>query len=170
VKDCYKDIFGWFPESNAQYLEDLMASLNAKSVIEIGSFLGKSTTFFAARVDRVTAIDTFKGNDEHYMGTVKSLMPNLYDEYRRNTGKFGNITTLVMPSLDAAKLNLEADLIYLDGSHKYGDVKADIEAWRGRGFLCGDDFHFPEVQIAVERLIPGYHTDGRMWSEPRPRA
>ena len=36
------------------------------------------------------------------------------------------------------------DIVYIDGSHEYEHVKADIEAWlpkvRKGGYICGDDY------------------------------
>jgi predicted O-methyltransferase YrrM len=46
------------------------------------------------------------------------------------------------------------DLIYLDGSHYYADVKADLQQAkrliRGEGLICGDDFDLPPTPELIE--------------------
>ena len=54
-----KEIFGWFPDEHKIILERIIDEFNIKSVTEIGSFLGKSTVFFASKGLKVNAIDPF---------------------------------------------------------------------------------------------------------------
>lgn len=72
-----------------------------------------------------------------------------------------------MASLEAAsKLNeipdrLYPDLIYLDASHDTESVYADLCAWypfvQGHGILCGDDWTWDSVRIAVYRFANERH-------------
>jgi predicted O-methyltransferase YrrM len=60
-----------------------------------------------------------------------------------------------MASLEAAQaLNVQADLIYIDGAHDTESVYADIIAWYPHlaegGVLCGDDWTWSTVILAVQ--------------------
>jgi hypothetical protein len=52
------------------------------------------------------------------------------------------------------------DLVFIDASHLYEDVRDDIRAWRPKvragGVLAGHDLHFPGVRRAVDELVPGW--------------
>ena len=61
------------------------------------------------------------------------------------------------------------DFVFLDASHTYEDVKADIQAWKPKikkgGYLGGHDFQidFPGVVQAVQEEIPEYMRLGFSW-------
>ena len=68
------------------------------------------------------------------------------------------ITPIPTTSRIAARLiaqyGVKADLIYIDASHLYEDVQADLrEYWplvAPDGVLCGDDWTWADVRRAVE--------------------
>jgi cephalosporin hydroxylase len=84
-----------------------------------------------------------------------------------------NIQLIERPSPAAAEMfeDGELDLVYLDASHLYEAVLADIDAWWPKvaagGVLAGHDFTalFPAVQRAVTERFPqyAYHSGGH-WS------
>lgn len=168
-----KEIPGWFPAENRDTLEKLIAKHNVKSVVEIGTFVGLSTAWFAERVERVITIDPFDAltridylNDE-----MKKHAEDQYQSFLNFTKEYKNIEAIKMTSLEAADLHrsLFADLIYIDGSHKYQDVKDDIDAWypRANAVLCGDDYTeaWPEVRKAVDEQakFTSINRDQRCW-------
>ena len=60
------------------------------------------------------------------------------------------------------------DFCYIDASHEYKDVKADIQAWLPKmkpgGLLAGDDLnYYPGVLKAVEELLPDFVRDDNVW-------
>src|SRR6185437_1246590 len=63
----------------------------------------------------------------------------------------------------------QADMVFLDGSHDYASVCADITAakkvLRPGGLLCGHDADNPDVKRALEETLPGnWHScAGRIW-------
>jgi predicted O-methyltransferase YrrM len=75
-----------------------------------------------------------------------------------------------MTSLEAAQLFADGslDFVYIDASHEYEDVKADIQAWlpkmKRNAILSGDDFDiYQGVNKAVEELLPGFELIGVNW-------
>lgn len=64
-----------------------------------------------------------------------------------------------MASIEAAKLFEPGslDFIYVDGSHSYPDVKADIQAWWSKlspqGILAGHDFDEQPLHEGVRRAV-----------------
>jgi hypothetical protein len=60
-----------------------------------------------------------------------------------------------------SQLNVQVDLLHLDGGHDYGSVMADLQAWwplvRRGGMLIGDDYNtngvWPEVRQAFDEFF-----------------
>lgn len=79
---------------------------------------------------------------------------------------------LTMPSVEAARYVDDglADFVFIDASHSYKAVKADIAAWapkvREGGWLGGHDLHsaYPGVQQAVAEAFPYDVLDGWIWA------
>jgi predicted O-methyltransferase YrrM len=160
MTESFKKIDGWFPDSNADFLDILLKEHNVQSVVEIGSYVGKSTVFFAERVKKVYAVDTFEGTDEDY---IKDVTDRMFERFIENTKGFQNIAILKGKSVDMANKIDKVDMVFIDGSHRYEDVKDDIKAWQNKCLiLCGDDYHWDEVKQAVEELL-NVKTNGRIW-------
>jgi hypothetical protein len=88
----------------------------------------------------------------------------LHGEFIRNIEPVKHIVTPVkMLSVEAAKLYDDNSLffVFIDGSHLYESIKADIIAWlpkvKSGGFIGGHDIDQPEefngVRKAVDELI-----------------
>ena len=98
------------------------------NIVEIGSFKGRSTCCLAygcrGTKKRVFAIDTFEGND------VDFFHKGFFEEFRYNVEKCG-LTAYVVPirglsSQVAQTWDKPIHLLFIDGSHDYGDVLADF--------------------------------------------
>lgn len=97
--------------------------------------------------------------------------PMLYQQFLYNVAKAGRqetIIPIVQTSVNAARLlrahQVQADLIYIDGSHEGMDPFFDIkEYWpilkRG-GTMFGDDWGFPDVKASVFRWL----CEAKLWS------
>jgi hypothetical protein len=57
------------------------------------------------------------------------------------------------------------DMVWIDAGHTYDAVLADIRAWKGRAtkILCGHDYDIPDVARAVQEVLPGVRSEGRIW-------
>ncbi len=167
-----KNIFGWMPENELAWLATQAAVY--KNIVEIGSFMGRSTRALADNTRGiVTAVDTWAGSDEdQHRKLLEGKSPDwLFHRFNENMVGPENWTTLRMASLDAAKhcANRKFDFIFIDASHDYANVKADILAWgpllAEGGTLAGHDFHSgaPGVMQAVDELLTGYKLFESIW-------
>jgi predicted O-methyltransferase YrrM len=149
---------------NGRQLEVCLKECKAQTVIEVGSWLGGSTRFMAARLPsggKLYAVDTWAGSEEHQSD---SRIPYLYQQFLSNV-KHAKLTHTIVPirlaSLQAAKaLNVKADLIYIDAAHDAENVYKDIMAWyphlKEGGIFCGDDWY---VSATVREGVTRAATD-----------
>ena len=155
----YKNIFGWFPEENVSALETIIKQYDIKTVTEIGSFLGKSTVFFAEQGLKVNAIDPFveweEGNEN--LEAIQEGGKDFYDKFLDNIqGYEDKITVFRNTSEEASKIVGKADMVFIDGAHDYNSVKNDILFWKdkARKIICGDDYRdWEEVSKAVNEVF-----------------
>ena len=185
MKQTYFNIPGWFNYSETYDVIVDRIEPNGK-IIEIGSFLGRSTHYLATslfnanKLDvQVYCIDTFQGSSEH--ANIK--LPNDFYHMFRDNLRFYIGRDMVMPiqgrSDNPDILNKfedeEIDFIMVDGAHEYEAVKSDIVNWwpklKPNGVMFGDDFYLESVSQAVrngtEKLkTVGYSVNGsteRTW-------
>ena len=150
----------WY--GNGPFLRPILEHYQAKTVVEVGSWLGRSTQdiarTIAPRGGRVFAVDHFLGSEEHQ--DIPHL-PELYEHFLSNMVHWGvasNVIPIRLESTEAARFleGTEVDLIYLDASHDTESVLKDLRAWfpyvKGHGVLCGDDTGWPTVRTAVEQF------------------
>jgi predicted O-methyltransferase YrrM len=120
-------------------------------IVEVGSWKGGSTAVLAhvarAHGGRVFAVDHWRGN----LGVLHHAQARELDVlsiFRRNLRALGLgdvVHPLVMPSAVAAGLfpDATADLVFIDGDHRYHAVRDDLKHWRPKlrrgGVLCGHD-------------------------------
>jgi predicted O-methyltransferase YrrM len=159
------DLHGWFREQNQHMLTHFIKTFSPKIIIEVGVWCGKSAAYMAQIMSEnciLYAVDHFKVDSEyslHSDPTVATRAKQLYEQFLSNMIHL-NLTEKIIPirmnSLDAAHtLEVQADLIYIDGSHEEEDVFNDVCAWSKKlnphGIICGDDYDAPYVQRGVDR-------------------
>jgi hypothetical protein len=129
-------------------------------ILEIGSFEGRSATFFLKYLPQSTivCIDTFEGTPEE--GYVYRLLGDRLSEiegrFDRNLAPFmarvEKIKSRSKPALDALiAQGRRFDLAYVDGGHRYDDVMADsVAVWKmiePGGTVIWDDYEWaPEFR------------------------
>lgn len=147
-----------------------LSEINPRIIVEVGSWKGYSTYQFAQRenVDQVFAIDTWLGALEFYTepGPDRDLQlvagyPSVYYQFAANMHHLGvahKVFPIPLPSSIGLKLfDFPPDLIYIDGSHEYGDVLDDLrhaELLKPRYILC-DDYgtNWNGVKRAVDDFV-----------------
>ncbi len=175
----YKDIPGWFDFERAYLILSMIP--NAERIVEVGSWLGKSTVFMAQQLqarEKATgrrpefyAVDTWEGTP----GTDSAVEAakyggSVYEAFCANLGA-AEVRDVVIPVLgtsDRAALRFlheTVDAVFIDGDHEYGAVKHDIESWwpkvKRDGFFGGHDFskHFLNGVVKAGLEFTNGHRD-----------
>jgi predicted O-methyltransferase YrrM len=181
MEHFYTNIHGWFDFEAVYSLVVRMAPPQAHFV-EVGAFEGKSTSFMAVEIAnskkniRFDVIDTWEGSEEHQAGgshqSEAVMTHSLYQAFLANMTPVRDIINPIrISSLEAAQRypNASLDFVFIDASHDYDNVKADILAWRPKikpgGIIGGHDYHglFPGVIQAVRETIPNFNIMGVSW-------
>lgn len=97
-------------------------------IVEIGSFLGRSTVSFALGCvgsrKHIYAIDLFEGDNDMY-GSGDFM--EKFNENIKACGVEQYVTPIKQNSIEAANTwSKPIDILFIDGSHEYEDVKADF--------------------------------------------
>jgi hypothetical protein len=180
---------GWFAKENRIELGKLIVEHDIKSVVEVGSFLGLSAVWFAQRVEQVHCVDTWietatYESDNNLVGTLRKwdLPRDFFPLFRDNVMRSGVWHKIHPIKGDSRFVSEEvpyADLVYLDGGHRYEQVKDDIQIYRdkARVILAGDDYVKRDdidgspcfgVIEAVTELLPDHRHVGPFWYWVRP--
>lgn len=160
-------IDGWMSRAELEWIYGRAASMD--SIIEIGAWCGRTTNVLCeACSGMVYSIDHFKGSKEHQYLFADGKR-DIFKEYRENTAECANLITIVADSGDVAEfLPITADMLFIDGSHDYESVMADLEAWmpRIKKLIAGHDKTEGGVGEAIEDTFKdkkiGYG-EGSIW-------
>jgi predicted O-methyltransferase YrrM len=150
---------------NLAYFQDLPGN-----VIEIGSWLGKSTSYLAMATKAadngiVFAIDTFKGNLSAINQYTGSLEKNqtILSAFKSNMKLLGLADQVVpVPGKNVRwrpKFSKQVRLIFIDACHDYESVFEDANLWadlvKKGGYLCFHDHspNFPGVVRATQEFL-----------------
>jgi predicted O-methyltransferase YrrM len=152
-------------------LRKLAESIEAKNIVEVGSWHGLGSTLELAKAV----------GDYGMLVCVDSWMiPTTFNMFMGNIAKAGvsgRIVPLRTWSVSAAALFQPEsfDMVFIDGGHSYECVMSDIRVWlplvRKGGILCGDDYNFTGdgVKRAVtDSLGTAEVFEGRIWSHNKP--
>jgi hypothetical protein len=127
----------------------------------VDTWLG-AREFWTWRLDPTISAESKEKRDLHLVNGY----PSVYYTFLGNMKQLGLhdiVTPLPLPSNTAAQvlgdLGAVFDFIYVDASHEYEDVKADIRAYwkllRKGGVMCGDDYcdFWSGVKRAVDEHV-----------------
>jgi GT2 family glycosyltransferase len=165
VKHYYDEIQGWF--YFPMLYNEMVKRFDNANFLEIGCWKGKSTVYLAVEIINsnkninLYCVDTWEGSNEHkYDISVQNK--SLYQEFLQNILPVKNIikpfqSTSVLASNEFQ--NDFFDFIFIDASHKYEDIKNDLNVWYPKvkqgGILAGHDYqaYWEEVQRAVNEFV-----------------
>jgi predicted O-methyltransferase YrrM len=181
MEHFYFTLDGWFDFEDV-YIFAVNVAPDIAHFVEVGAFLGKSTSFMAVEIAkskkdiRFDVVDTWQGSIEHQEGAKHARSEvadgTLYAQFRRNMKPVAHLLNPIQASsLEAVKRYKDSslDFVFLDASHTYEDVKADIQAWKPKvkrgGYFGGHDYqtHFPGVIKAVNEEISDCRYLGFSW-------
>ena len=136
----------WFC-NNLYFLSNALKSFqNINSILEIGSYEGRSAIFFLNffKNSKITCVDTWEGSDEHdkriFLEIEKNFLINTEDFIKSKRLSYLKSNSNTFFNYNHAKY----DLIFLDGDHSFDQVLKDAEnAWdclNINGYLIFDDY------------------------------
>lgn len=155
------EIPGWMEDVELRWLHARAARTRGK-IIEVGCYLGRTTCAILAGLPqhegtRLTCVDTFDGR-----GTTAPVS----DQMRRLSD---NITQRQLPApyilacestRAAQSVSVRgAEWVFIDASHDYANVRADLAAWlpnvAAGGVISGHDYgaDWPGVTQAVDEMF-----------------
>ncbi len=170
------------PAEDLAALKTLATHLRAKQLartggpvlgLEVGSWTGGSARVLAPQFDRLYCVDHFLGNVEDRLGTLALHYGprRIFEAFCSNMGDnlFRRVFPCVGQSHTWAKVwpaTLPLDFVFIDASHGYDDVKADVLGWRphlreGGLLVLHDAGVFEGVDRVLEELLPHHRRAGR---------
>ena len=170
-------IEGWLTDAQAARLRSAASAVRPPgAVVEIGSFRGKSTVVLAS-VSDVIAIDPHAGSDRgpQEIAADADRGDADYAAFHANLASAGVASRV----RHVRKFSAEAlgdvsgpvSLLYVDGAHRFGPARADLEDWGARvapggTMLVHDAFSSIGVTLALFAVCLGgeWHYLGRSGS------
>lgn len=182
MEHFFHKIQGWCSiEQRHFYAKMVDGAKDGVHFVEVGAWLGQSTSFMAVEIEnsgkniKFDVIDTWEGSAEHV--NIDCVRKNtLYENFLQNTKPVAHrINPVRGRSVDVASQYKDAslDMVFIDAGHAYEDVLSDIIAWLPKikvgGVIAGDDFdsvEFPGVIQAVQETLTKFNSTtitGRVW-------
>lgn len=130
--------------------------------VEVGTWAGASALVLAEHMNRVFCVDHWQGPDDpadRLSHIAKASSPQeLFAIFCGNMGRrlYRDIFPCFGTSQQYAAIwPRKVALVFLDGTHRYESVAADIKAWLphvlpGGLLVCHDYHYFPGVTLAVD--------------------
>lgn len=172
-----EDLGGW--NGNSPLFKTLIQQTLPKTIIEVGTWKGQSAINMGTVVKelelptKIYCVDTWLGALEFWTWgktttdrdlKLKNGYPQIYYQFLSNV-VHKKLQDVILPfpttSNIAARFfketGIQADLIYIDGSHDEEDVYLDIKNYHrllnSNGIIFGDDYVWDSVRIAVDRYV-----------------
>ena len=177
---CQNSEFGeeWFSYPDL-YKSMVKKFPSGSKFVEVGSWKGKSSAYMAVEIANSCkeidfyCVDTWEGSIEN---KGMEELSRLYDIFLSNMKPVESYyTPLKMKSLDAVSRfgDHSLDFVFIDASHEYEDVKADIIAWlpkikpggvlAGHDYYIGDFDYYPGVKQAVNEEFSEFEAKYNCW-------
>ena len=167
MKHTYFKIPGWcnYTETYDMIVDEIA---DDGKIVEIGSFLGRSTHYLATALVnankenvKIYCVDTFEGSTEH---SALNLPKDFSHIFKENLQYFiGRNMVIPCQGRSDSKEILDMfedgsiDYVMVDGAHEYEPVMDDIENWwpklKPTGTMFGDDYLLESVKQAVPHAL-----------------
>jgi hypothetical protein len=181
------NVSGW--NSDQPLFRELIEKTRPAVIIEVGTWLGASAIHMA-KICRelglqttIYCVDTWLGAEEFWTSQAdtgerdlrqKNGYPQVYFDFLANVVQH-DCQDLIVPIPNTSTIGsiilqdrrVLADLIYIDGSHEYQDVKTDVLAYKKllspKGLMFGDDIGWGSVKMAISEVCPNHREIGNFW-------
>ena len=152
-ENFFFDYYDWF-YVNYNVWRKFLNSFENIRYLEIGSFEGRSAVFVGnlKNTTEITAVDTFKGGMEFDRDMKDIDFDKVYRNCCNNLKKINVKSKIIVQSSDMffSKNKNKFNVIYIDGSHFYKDVKNDfinsMKYLEKNGIIICDDFLWFEYE------------------------
>ncbi len=144
-------------------LKDMIEYLGAQhdlsklSLVEVGTYKGDSASMFREAFRYVTCVDAW---EDAWFNVPETTAHAAELEFDRRMARWMNVAKIKGESVKVAQRfhPRSFDVVYIDASHDYTSVRADLMAWCDKALLwvCGHDFwpsKFPGVPRAVREVL-----------------
>lgn len=171
---------GW--NGSKQFIKDIVKEVRPNTIIEVGTWKGLSTFNMCGvlRKENIKAkiycVDTWLGSIDFWYNPLsfdqldlylKHGYPQVYYQFLSNVKHWGFEDIIIpVPAVSNTgakilkKINVSAELIYIDGSHETEDVYNDIKSYwpllKQGGTMFGDDYGGHE---SVRKAVHDYSGD-----------
>ena len=165
------DVKGFLSDKEAKKLQELFLNVHhLGSVLEIGTYCGKSTLNFALIAKKINGliytVDHHTGSEEHQLGE-EYHDEDLYDkrlkkfntlpEFLKNL-RSSNLDNFIIPiiskSSDASKTFSESiSLLFIDGGHSLEAALCDYNSWKDK--ICSGGL------LVIHDVFPNPQDGGR---------
>ena len=165
------DVKGFLNDKEAKKLQELFLNVHhLGSVLEIGTYCGKSTLNFALVAKKIDGliytVDHHTGSEEHQLGeeyhdedlydkrlekfnTLPEFLKNLRSS---NLGKY--IIPILSKSSDASRTFSESiSLLFIDGGHSHETALSDYNSWKDK--ICSGGL------LVIHDVFPNPQDGGR---------
>lgn len=167
--DTVRSIPGWLAQNEIIALnhfakEAIIKSNKSDYLVEIGSFLGKSTVAIALACKRlnkckVLSVDPHKNSDTHRYMKIK----NSFNGLKKNLTYYKLSNYVIIEKTTSQKaypkyVNINTNLLFLDGDHRYKQVSKDFSMWSnvldyGGYLILHDAFNIKGPRMLMFNLL-----------------
>lgn len=164
INDVLADVYGFLDPAETELLYTLASQVSrGGNIVELGSYHGRSTIALAmgARLAGATVYAVDHHPDYMAVDTNYGMFDN--QTYYENIARHGVgdvVKTINLSSVRLVQYWCEPiDLLWIDASHEYEDVKLDFNQWskhvaqNDKIAMHDTSGHFPDVSRFVEELL-----------------
>jgi len=137
VDHFFQDIPGWFDFDDI-YADAVREAVDGSVLVEVGSWLGRSSAFMAVEIKNsgkrigFHCVDTWKGSptEQYHQNEVEQSGGSIRSRFVSNMRGLPVVPIESDSALAAERFEDESvDFVFIDASHEYDAVSRDIAAW-----------------------------------------
>jgi len=166
MEHFFDTIDGWF-DFKEFYTQMVNKFPTGSHFVEIGAWLGKSTSYMTVEIInsgkniKFDVIDTWEGSKNFVDEEAYKINADPYEVFTKNLSRVKDYINPIKGSSDVTYElyeNESLDFVFIDAGHDYISVKNDIKNWypkvKKNGIIAGHDYYvYPDVKKAVDEYF-----------------